>query len=152
MSPGQDPVPGPAEQRVQHQVPGMWPQQVSRSQSPGLEVVASQPANADQEKAYSVTQNLFQAHPEIKAVFACNDVMALGALRALQSMGRQDVKVVGFDASEDARNAIKNGTMLASVAQYPGEMGRLGVVNAVKLLGGEKIPALVPTKVEVVDQ
>ncbi|MGE0495978.1 MAG: substrate-binding domain-containing protein [Vulcanimicrobiota bacterium] len=122
------------------------------AQSPAIEVVSSQPANADQEKAYSVTQNLFQAHPEITAVFACNDVMALGALRALESMGRQDVKVVGFDASDDARNAIKNGKMLASVAQYPSEMGRLGVVNAVKLLQGEKIPALVPTKVEVVDQ
>lgn len=120
------------------------------AQHPEMEMVTSQPGNADQEKAYSVTQNMFQANPEIQAVFCCNDVMAMGALRALQGMGRNDVLVMGFDASDDARAAISRGQMLGSVAQYPGEMGRLSVLNAVKLLSGEEIPGSVATKVEVI--
>lgn len=122
------------------------------SQYPEIEVVAAQPGNADQEKAFSVTQNMFQANSEIDGLFACNDVMALGAVRALEGMERQDVQVVGFDASDDARQAVSRGRMLASVAQYPGEMGRLGVLNAVKVLGGDQIPATVGTRVEVIDR
>ena len=117
---------------------------------PDLELVATQPGNADQEKAFSVTQNMFQANSEIDGVFACNDVMALGALRALEGMGREDVRVVGFDASDDARTSISKEKMLASVAQYPGEMGRLAVLHAVELLDGAKVPDSVGTKVEVI--
>lgn len=118
---------------------------------PELEIVASQPANADQEKAFSVTQNMFQANPEIEAIFCCNDVMAMGAVRALEGMGRSDVLVVGFDASDDARAAIKKGTMLASVAQYPDDMGRQSIELAVQYLSGKTVPETVGTKVEVID-
>jgi ribose transport system substrate-binding protein len=118
---------------------------------PALHLVVTQPGNADQEKAFSVTQNMFQANSDIQGLFACNDVMALGALRALEGMDRGDVRVVGFDASDDVRAAIGKGTMLGSIAQYPDEMGRLGVVNAVKLLQGERVPNAIGTKVEVVD-
>lgn len=119
---------------------------------PGIQIVASQPANADQEKAFAVTQNMFQADPNIQGLFACNDVMAMGAVRALEGMGREDVQVVGFDASDDGRAAIKKGSMLASVAQYPGEMGRVALVKAVERLEGKEIEAAIGTKVEVIDE
>ena len=95
---------------------------------------------------------MFQADPDIQGLFACNDVMAMGAVRALEGMGRGDVQVVGFDASDDGRAAIKKGSMLASVAQYPGEMGRVALMKAVEKLEGKEIEAAIGTKVEVIDE
>ena len=76
---------------------------------------------------------MLQAHPEIDTVFACNDMMALGAVEAIRAAGKTGtIRVVGFDAVDDARKAIADGTMVASVAQFPDEMGRVAVENAVQ--------------------
>ena len=64
-------------------------------------VLASQPADFDRTKGLNVMQNLLTAHPDVQAVFAQNDEMALGALRALQTAGKSDVMVVGFDGTPD---------------------------------------------------
>ncbi|MBN9413937.1 MAG: substrate-binding domain-containing protein [Candidatus Eremiobacteraeota bacterium] len=117
---------------------------------PGVQVAASQTANAEQEKAFNVTQNLLQSNPDIQGIFGCNDVMALGAMAACKSMNRKDIVIVGFDASAPGRQAIQEGSMAGSVAQYPGEMGRLGVEKALAVLKGEKLPDYLPTKVDVV--
>ncbi|MBX3170782.1 MAG: substrate-binding domain-containing protein [Candidatus Eremiobacteraeota bacterium] len=117
---------------------------------PGVVVAASQTANAEQEKAFNVTQNLLQSNQNIQGIFGCNDVMALGALAACKSMNRPDIVIVGFDASAPGRQAIQEKTMAGSVAQYPSEMGRLGVEKALSVLQGEKLPDYLPTKVEVV--
>jgi len=82
-----------------------------------LRMVSRQSANWDQAQAFSVTQSVLQAHPDIKGVIAGNDTMAMGAVAALQSSGRGDVVVVGFDGSNDARDAILGGKMLATVLQ-----------------------------------
>ncbi|MFN8610570.1 MAG: substrate-binding domain-containing protein [Vulcanimicrobiota bacterium] len=119
---------------------------------PGVVVAASQTANAEQEKAFNVTQNLLQSNPDIQGIFGCNDVMALGAMAACKSMGRKDIVIVGFDASAPGRQAISEGTMSGSVAQYPSEMGRLGVEDSLAVLKGQKLPAYVPTKVDVVSR
>jgi ribose transport system substrate-binding protein len=119
--------------------------------SPGLEVVASQTANWERDQGFNVFQNMLQAHPEIDSVFACNDMMALGALEAIASAGRTGkVRVVGFDAVDDARHAIEAGTMAASIAQFPSEMGRLAVESAVRLLHGETVPKDQRTKIGLV--
>lgn len=86
-------------------------------QYPSLKMAARQSANWDQAQAFSVTQSVLQAHPEIKGVVAGNDTMALGAIAALESAGRRDVVVVGFDGSNDARQAILAGKMHATVLQ-----------------------------------
>ena len=86
-------------------------------QYPSLKMVSRQSANWDQAQAFSITQSVLQAHPEIKGVVAGNDTMAMGAIAALQSAGRGDVLVVGFDGSNDARDAIRSGKMLATVLQ-----------------------------------
>lgn len=119
---------------------------------PGMVVAASQTANAEQEKAFNVTQNLLQSNPDIQGIFGCNDVMALGAMAACKSMGRKDIVIVGFDASAPGRQAIQSGEMSGSVAQYPSEMGRLGVEDSLAVLKGQKLPAYVPTKVDVVSR
>ncbi|NLG95641.1 MAG: ribose ABC transporter substrate-binding protein RbsB, partial [Acetomicrobium flavidum] len=82
-----------------------------------IELVASQPADFDRTKGMTVMQNILQAQPEIDAVFAQNDEMALGAVQAIESAGRQGIMVVGFDAIDDALQAIKDGKMAATVAQ-----------------------------------
>ncbi|MEH3108432.1 MAG: D-ribose ABC transporter substrate-binding protein [Sphingomonas fennica] len=86
-------------------------------QYPALKMVSRQSANWDQAQAFSVMQSILQAHPEVKGVIAGNDTMALGALAALESAGRSDVIVVGFDGSNDARDAILAGRMHATVLQ-----------------------------------
>ncbi|MEG3151056.1 D-ribose ABC transporter substrate-binding protein [Sphingomonas sp. ZT3P38] len=86
-------------------------------QYPALNMVSRQSANWDQAQAFSVTQSVLQAHRDIKGVIAGNDTMALGAIAALESAGRADVTVVGFDGSNDARDAILSGKMRATVLQ-----------------------------------
>jgi ribose transport system substrate-binding protein len=107
----------------------------------GMTIVASQPANWERDQGFTVFQNMLQAHSDIDALFACSDLMALGAIEAIAAAGRTNrIRVVGFDALDDARKAIAAGTMEASVAQSPRDMGRLAVESAAKLLHGETVP------------
>ena len=77
-----------------------------------MKVVASQPANWERDQGFTVFQNMLQAHPDIDALFACSDMMALGAVEAIAAAGRTGtIRVIGFDAVDDARQAIAAGTM-----------------------------------------
>ena len=119
--------------------------------STGVAIVASQPANWERDQGFNVFQNMLQAHPEIDAVFACSDLMALGAVEAIRAAGKTGaIKVVGFDALDDARKAIAAGSMEASVAQFPAEMGRAAIESAVKVIHGEKLPDDIKVKLELV--
>ncbi len=114
-----------------------------------LDVVASQVANFDRTEGMTVMENILQANPDVKAVFAANDEMALGALEAISGAGK-DVLVVGFDATDDALAAIREGRMAATIAQQPELIGYRSVENAVKLIEGEEIPASIPVEVTLV--
>jgi ribose/xylose/arabinose/galactoside ABC-type transport system permease subunit/ABC-type sugar transport system substrate-binding protein len=120
---------------------------------PEIRVVASQTADWERARAYTVAENLLQGHPGLDGIFAANDEMALGALEAVAAAGRLGrLAVVGFDAIPDALANIRSGRLLGSVAQFPGEMGRLGVRYAVALLrGGVAPPPQVLTRVEMID-
>ena len=108
---------------------------------PGMTIVASQPANWERDQGFTVFQNMLQAHPDIDALFAANDLMALGAVEAIAAAGRSGrIRVVGFDALDDARSAIEGGRMEASMAQSPRDMGRLAVEGAARLLKSESVP------------
>jgi ribose transport system substrate-binding protein len=116
----------------------------------GIKVVASQTANWERDQGYNVLQNLLQSQPDIRGVFACNDLMALGAVEAIAAARKTGILVVGFDATSDARDAIRKNSMAASIAQHPEEMGRLAVENAVAVISGKPIPAEIPVKVELI--
>ena len=119
--------------------------------SPGIAIVASQPANWERDQGFNVFQNMLQAHPDIDSVFACSDLMALGAIEAIAAAGKTGrIRVIGFDALDDAKKAIAAGTMEASVAQFPSEMGRVAVESAVKVIRGETVPADIKVKLELV--
>jgi ribose transport system substrate-binding protein len=121
--------------------------------APGMTIVASQPANWERDQGFSVFQNMLQAHPDIDALFACNDLMALGAIEAVAAAGRTGkIRVVGFDALDDARRAIEEGRMAASVAQSPREMGRVAVESAGRVLEGETLPAEQRVPIELVSR
>ena len=114
-----------------------------------IEVVARQTANFDRAQGLSVMENILQAQPEINAVFAHNDEMALGAVEAIKASGR-DIIVVGFDATDDALAAVKAGDMAATVQQLPKEIGAKGVEAAVKVINGETVDASIPVDLQLV--
>ncbi|MDQ3488131.1 MAG: sugar ABC transporter substrate-binding protein [Acidobacteriota bacterium] len=119
--------------------------------APGITVVESQPANWERDQGFNVFQNMLQAHPDIDTVFAASDLMALGAIEAIAAAGKTGrIKVVGFDALDDAKQAIAAGTMDASVAQFPSEMGKAAIESVVKAIRGEKLPASIMVKLEMV--
>ncbi len=114
-----------------------------------LKVVASQTANFDRTEGMSVMENMLQANGDIQAVFAANDEMALGAMEAIAGAGK-DVVVVGFDATDDAIESIKEGKMAATIAQQPDLIGETAVENAIKLINGESIPKSIPVEVTLI--
>ncbi|WP_347253527.1 ribose ABC transporter substrate-binding protein RbsB [Leminorella grimontii] len=115
-----------------------------------FKLLASQPADFDRTKGLNVMQNLLTAHPDVQAVFAQNDEMALGALRALRTAGKKDVLIVGFDGTKDGMNAVKGGQMGATVAQQPELIGSVGVETAVNVLKGEKVDANIPVELKLI--
>ncbi|GGO46997.1 hypothetical protein GCM10012287_18600 [Streptomyces daqingensis] len=103
---------------------------------PGIKIVGKQAANFDRAKGLDVTTNLLQSHPGVTGVFAENDEMALGAIKALGGRAGKDVKVVGFDGTPDGFKAVKKGTMHTSIAQQPAALGKMAVRNALRKVEG----------------
>ncbi|GAA1354870.1 ABC transporter permease/substrate-binding protein [Streptomyces beijiangensis] len=117
---------------------------------PGIEVVAEQPADFDRTKGLDVMTNLLQSNPTVNGVFAENDEMALGAVKALGSKAGTTVPVVGFDGTPDGLKAVAAGTLYASVAQQPSLLGKLAVQNAIAASQGKKVDPTVKVPVKVV--
>lgn len=118
---------------------------------PGLQVVARQPANSERSLGLTVMENILTAHPDIKAVFATNDQMALGAVEAIMARSpKASIVVVGFDATAEAVQAIIEGRMSASVAQRPFEMGRRSIEAALALIDGRTVEPRIDTGTELV--
>ena len=118
-----------------------------------MNIVAEQTAEWDTAKGMAVTENIITAHPNLKAIFASNDNMAMGAIEALKSAKMLDkVMVVGFDGNPEAAEAILRGDMAISIAQRPTNMGMIGVESLMKLINGETLPPVVDTGAEIVDK
>ncbi len=112
-------------------------------------VVARQTADFDRTKGLNVMENILQGQPEIDAVFAHNDEMALGALKAVEGSGR-DILVVGFDATDDAVKSVEAGTMAATVAQQPALIGSLGVEAVADMLRNVPLDDYIPVALRLV--
>ena len=104
-----------------------------------LELVAQQSANFNKDEGYTVFENMLMAHDEIQVVVAHNEEMALGAMEACKAAGRDDIKIIGFDASPDAVTAVEEGTMAATVAQLPDKIIQTTIDTALAYLAGEEI-------------
>lgn len=114
-----------------------------------LQVAASQTANFNRAEGMTVMENILQSDGTIKGVFAHNDEMALGAVEAVAASGK-DIKIVGFDATDDAQKAVNDGKMAATVAQKPDKMGETAIGTAVKIMAGETVEKSIPVEVELI--
>ena len=94
-------------------------------------------------------ENILQANGDIKAVFAANDEMAFGAMEAI-SASRKNIVVVGFDATDDAIDSIKEGRMSATIAQQPDLIGATSVETAIRLINGETVEKSIPVEVTLI--
>lgn len=116
-----------------------------------LDVVASQTASFDRAEGLTVMENIIQSNGDLQGVFAHNDEMALGAIEAIEASGK-DIKIVGFDATDDGVAAVKSGKMAATVAQQPDKMGSTAVETAIKLMNGEAVEKSIPVEVTLVTE
>jgi ribose transport system substrate-binding protein len=113
-----------------------------------VKVVASQTANWDMNQGYQVMQNMMQSHPYIKAVFGSSDQMSLGAIAAIKDAGKKDqVTVFSFDATTAGLQAVQEGTMYGTVAQYPTQMGYMSVQTAINVLTNPGSEVQMPPKI-----
>jgi ribose transport system substrate-binding protein len=118
------------------------------TKAPGIKVVARLPGSGARDKSYAVAQDILQGHADLDAFFAINDPSALGAIAAIEKAGKSGkIKVIGFDGQLEARQAVKDGKMYATVMQYPRQIGTMTVQAIGKYMAGEKLPAqtLIPT-------
>lgn len=116
------------------------------SEAPGIEIVAVQPANSERALGMSVMENLLTSHPEIRAVFATNDQMALGAVEAIAARNLTGkIAVVGVDATSEAVRAIQAGRLSADVALHPEALGKKAVEAAIRAARGEPVAKRIAT-------
>ena len=97
----------------------------------------------------NVTENLLQAHPNVKAIFAQNDEMALGAITAVKAAQR-DIIVVGFDGTDEGIKAVESGDLAATVAQQAGMIGEIGIEIARQALSEKSVEAYTPVELRLV--
>lgn len=116
-----------------------------------LKVLAKQNADFDRSKGLTVAENMLQANPDIKAIFAQNDEMALGAAGAAKSANKQ-ILIIGFDGTADGMKAIEDGSLAATIAQQPDKMGEIGVDVALKLAKGENIEKNISVDLKLVEK
>lgn len=108
-------------------------------ENPNVTIVASETANWKIDEAYTLSEELFEDFPDVGAVFAANDMMALGIIEYLREVGRDDVIIGAFDALNEAQEAIRDGTMLVTIDQQAARQGYLGVDYAIRALNGETL-------------
>jgi ribose transport system substrate-binding protein len=117
---------------------------------PGIEVVDRPSAGGTRDKAYTITENTLQAHPDLRGIFGINDDSALGALRAA---GARDLVIIGYDATPEARKAILSGSALkADVIQHPDRIGAQAIAAVADHLEGKAVPSHIKVEVGLVDR
>ncbi|MFE2942831.1 substrate-binding domain-containing protein [Streptomyces sp. NPDC059255] len=116
-----------------------------------LKVVQTVAADWDRQTALTAATNVMRAHPGLKGFFVANDDMGLGVSQAIANAGRTGkVRVISVDGVKDALEAVKAGTLDATVAQYPYAIGQMGVEACQAAAKGKTLPANVKAPVELV--
>ena len=101
----------------------------------GIEIVDSQSAEWEMSIANTIAAAMLSEHPEIKAILAANDSMALGAIAAVKAADRaDDVQIVGFDNISAVQQAIRDGAILATADQHGDQLAVFGIEAALKLV------------------
>ena len=116
-----------------------------------LKVLAKQNADFDRGKGLTVAENILQGNPDVKAIFAQNDEMALGAVSVAKAANKQ-IFIIGFDGTDDGVKAVNDGSMAATIAQQPDKMGEIGVDTALKLAKGENVEKNIAVDLKLVEK
>jgi len=117
----------------------------------GLIIMASQPANWNRNKAYELATIIIGAAPGLRAICVANDDMALGVVRAVQEAGAAGkVIVVSVDGIPEAIDAVRQGSLAGTVAQYPDAMAYLAIETMVKMLKGEAVPEKIDSPIKLI--
>lgn len=116
----------------------------------GLEVIQSSYCDYTRSKAVTAAQDLLQANPDIKLIYAHNDDMALGALQVFEDAGKE-VFVVGVDGLMEAVQAIEDGRYNATTINDPGVLGKIAVETAIKIVNGEEVTDYIDGGTGVID-
>ncbi|WP_299007524.1 ribose ABC transporter substrate-binding protein RbsB [uncultured Shewanella sp.] len=114
-----------------------------------LTLLASQPADFDRTKGLNVMENLLTAYPNVQAIFAQNDEMALGAQSATQAANKHLI-IVGFDGTKAGIAAVKRGKITATIAQQPDVIGQIGVKTAIEVLQNKAVPDIIPVPLKLI--
>lgn len=126
--------------------------EIIESKYPDIEIVTIQPADYEREKGMNVTANILTANPDINAIFGANDNMALGAIEALRTMDMiDDVIVIGVDGTASAYESIEKGELTGTIDQFPAMCGEIAIDVAVRMLGGQVMPRVIATPIEMID-
>lgn len=111
---------------------------------PGIQIVAKLSGHGVKDQAFRTTEDVLQSNPDLKAIFGINDDSALGALAAVEKAGKQgQVKIIGFDAVPEAREAIKAGKIHADVIQKPHEIGSKTIEAVATYIAGGQVPSTI---------
>ncbi len=114
---------------------------------PNVKVVADTDSGGTRTKASNDMSDILQAHRDLKGVFGVNDDSALGALTAVRAANASGIAIVGYDATPEARAAIKNGQMYGDALQHPDQIGKLAIDAIRDYFAGKKVPAHVDVPV-----
>lgn len=116
-----------------------------------IKLVASQPADWDRQKALDTAASIIQKTPNLKAIYCCNDTMALGALQAVKNANKLgEIIVVGTDGAAEALESVKAGELSATVAQDSAGIGATSLVQMVEAvkagaaIDASKTPETIP--------
>ncbi len=116
----------------------------AKAKFPGIKILAKETANWQRDQGMTITENWITAYgDDLKGICANNDEMALGAVEALKAAGREDVPVMGVDAIPDAKEAVGNGSLAATVLQDAVGQGKGSAELIHKVLQGQEVVPLV---------
>lgn len=114
---------------------------------PNVKIVAEVDSGGTRDKANSDMSDVLQAHHDLKGVFGINDDTALGAVTAIRAAAATGIAVIGYDATPEARTAIKNGQMYGDAIQHPDKIGALTIDAIHDYFSGKKVPAKIAVPV-----
>jgi ABC-type sugar transport system substrate-binding protein len=116
-----------------------------------LRVVERVHGDYERTKAQIAAEQILERHPGLDGFFAANDLMALGVADAVRAAGRaDDVAIIGLDGIPEALDAVRRGSLSATVSQYPYVMGQMAVEACVALARGARLPARVDAPIVLV--
>jgi len=116
----------------------------------GVEIIiGGAETKCDSAQGATVAEDLLTREPNLTAIYSACDDPAIAAAKVAEDQGKQ-VMVVGYDGLPTAAQAILDGDMTATIAQFPGQMATLGVEAAVNGVRGNPVEAFIDTGTELV--